>query len=129
MEGDVPRFLQRIRDNPSSATDFPAMHAFEKMSMAQMDTSEAIKSSGWITDLGHHFGQHEFTDVRNLDYDVPRKYWRTWTETLLLIGEEMADQLGNEELKTLIKRVGAELARGAVNPTLFPTVVIGKKLG
>jgi len=78
--------------------------------MSGLASSGAIQ---WITDLGKHFEKHGMQNVKSIPYEVERKYWRGWTETLLLILEEMADKLNQPMLKKMIGDAGAELVLGA----------------
>jgi hypothetical protein len=103
------------------------MYNLEQMHISQMKKSQKDGSIKWITDLGKHFEKYGLQDINSIFYDVEKKYWRAWTETLLLILEEMAFQMDQPVLKDLIQKAGAELALGAVNPTLMPLVVVGKK--
>jgi hypothetical protein len=126
MEGDIPRYISRILDHGSDITQHPNMYALEKVHMSQMEIAEFARSITWITDLGKHFEKHGLQNVNSTIYHVEKKYWRAWTETLLLILEEMAFQLDQPELKDLVERAGMELVAGAVR--LMPiSVAIGQK--
>lgn len=127
MEGDMPRYISRIRTSGSDPAKYPAMYHLEQMHIGQMVSAVESGSILWITELGEHFEEHKLQDVESVVYEVDKKYWRAWTETLLLIQEEMAAQLNRSELKSLIEKAGMELKLGAVNPTLMPKVVIGRK--
>lgn len=92
-----------------------------------MEKAASAASIRWITELAMHFEKGGLQNVEYIVYDVDRKYWRAWTETLLLILEEMAFQVNQPGLKEMAEKAGAELALGAVNPTLMPVVCIGQK--
>jgi hypothetical protein len=127
MEGDMPRYISRIQNSGSHSTEYPAMFHMEQLHIAQMVPAVASGSIEWITALDKYFERHGLQDVQSIVYEVDKKYWRAWTETLLLIQEEIASQLDHPELKALIEKAGEELKIGAVNPTLMPKVVIGRK--
>jgi hypothetical protein len=103
------------------------MYALEQLHLSRMQTAEAGGAIQWITALDEHFEKHGLLNVVSVAYDVERRYWRAWTETLLLILEELAVQLDQPALKEIIRKAGAELVTGAVNPTLMPLVVVGRK--
>ncbi|OCK76944.1 S-adenosyl-L-methionine-dependent methyltransferase [Lepidopterella palustris CBS 459.81] len=126
QEGNMPAHIARQTASPSSPTDFPHMHAFEQYHLNTL-SMQPPGINDWITELGERFEKHGLKDVKQLTYEVPRKYWRAWTETLLLIVEEFADRLDNAGLREVVKRAGAELKKGAVRPNLMPIIVIGRK--
>jgi hypothetical protein len=127
MEGDMPRYMSRIRTSGSDPAKHPNMHALEQLHLSQMQAAEAGGTIQWITTLNKHFEKHGLLNVELVVYDVDKRFWRAWTETLLLILEEMAVQLNQPALKEMIQKAGAELVTGAVNPTLMPLVVVGRK--
>jgi hypothetical protein len=127
MEGDMPRYLSRVRICGSDPAKHPNMYALEQLHLSQMKSLEEAGSIQWITGLDKYFEKQGLLEVKSLVYDVDRRYWRAWTETLLLILEEMAAQLDQPALREMIQRAGGELVTGAVNPTLMPLVVVGRK--
>jgi len=127
MEGDMPRYIERIRTQGSNSVKYPNMHALEQLHVSQMVQAESAGSIKWITGLGGHFEKHGLRNVQAIRYEVEKTYWRMWTETLLLIIEEMAFQMDQPVLKEMVEKGGVELVSGAVNPTLMPLVVIGQK--
>jgi hypothetical protein len=127
MEGDLPRYLTRLRTSGSNQTLHPNMYALEQLHLSQMQEAEAGGTVQWITKLDEHFEKQGLLDVKKVVYDVDKKYWRGWTETLLLILDELAVQLEQEGLRDMVQRAGAELVTGAANPTLMPLVVFGRK--
>jgi hypothetical protein len=126
MEGDMPRYICQILDRQSDMAQYPNMCALERVHTSQMENAEFARSIAWITNLGQHFDMHGLQGVSSTVYHVEKKYWRSWTDTLLLILEEMAFQMDQPELKNLVERAGMELVAGAVSymPIL---VTIGQK--
>jgi hypothetical protein len=127
MEGDMPRYISRIQTSGSNASKYPAMHHMEQLHITQMVPAIESGAVQWITDLNKYFEKHGLQDVESVVYEVDKKYWRAWTETLLLIQEEIASQMDSPESRALIEKAGGELKMGAVNPTLMPKVVVGRK--
>lgn len=127
MEGDLPRYISRLRTSGSDAAKYPAMYQLEKMNIDKMTPEAASKSIQWMTELGEHLEKHKLQDVKSFVYEVDRKYWRGWTETVLLVHEEYATKMNLPEQKNLIEKAGMELKLGAVLPSAWPKVVIGRK--
>lgn len=127
MEGDLPRYIARIRTQGSDPATHPQMYALEQLHVSQMEKAASAGSIQWITDLNEHFDAGGLQNVHKFVYEVDRLYWRSWTETLLLILEEMAFRMNEPKLKVMIENAGEELVSGAVNPTLMPIVVVGQK--
>lgn len=126
QEGNMPAYIARQRESPSSPNIFLYMYAFEQFHLKAL-AMRPPHVNDWITALGDYLTAQGLEKVKCQTFKVPKKYWRSWTEVLLLIAEEVASRMGSEEYAAIVRGVGGELTKGAIQPNLMPIVAVGRK--
>ena len=68
-----------------------------------------------------------FQKMFHKHYVPEKKYLRGWSETKLMLGEELSAMTKSKELHGLVMAAASEILKGATTPNIFPVVAIGKK--
>lgn len=101
------------------------MHELQQMHKEQL--SKLGGAFAWVKELDKHFRSHGFQDVQKNEYKVDSRFSRSWTETALLVLQELAVTMGDTEKEKLVPRASAEMQKGALNPNVAPLLVVGRK--
>jgi hypothetical protein len=122
MEGDSVSFVERAPDTPVDKEKYP-----NGFSIEQFFCGRTPVTYSWAWKIDELLENEGLEDVSVNSYTPSKRYFRVWTNIILMVIGEYASATASQELKDMVVGAASELKRGLILPCLFPMVALGKK--